>query len=501
MRAPRPVRIAIASSLTLLLLATLTPAAVQAVDPPETWTFMMYAAADGVADISASFLVDAHPTANVEVLLLKDTYGDSAYLYRGDAGVGDVLLEAWGELDMGDEVPLRDFITYAKTNYPADRYLLAVYSHGGGSLGVCYDKTARDGSGGDVDAGWMYPYELEQGIADAGGVDIVAFTAPCLMGSYEIAYQLQDCVDVLIGSQELSFYLLWVSTMGPICDLLDDSSALSDEDVAVEIVRLFGENDYPLIDPVDAARNTMSAVSCAATAPVAPLLDLFADRARGRLPQLWSALDAALAAVWRAGPTPEYQPQAEIDLRGFVQEFAAATFDPVARDLALEIDTLMEAAVLAEHHGADQVGTFGSSIYFPVAEMGVIEYYGDGFQRFCADTRWNEFITEYLAFDPLTDIIGPKAGRGLTIARGPNPSAGAVTASFSLAGAGPVRLEVYDLAGRRVRTLCAEVLGAGPHSVVWDGRDRGGRRAPSGVYLFALDAGGRRASGKTALVN
>jgi hypothetical protein len=49
-----------------------------------------------------------------------------------------------------------------------------------------------------------------------------------------------------------------------------------------------------------------------------------------------------------------------------------------------------------------------------------------------------------------------------------------------------VRLHVYDIAGRLVRTLVNETQSAGRKSVTWDGRDDGGRSAASGVYFYRL---------------
>ena len=46
-----------------------------------------------------------------------------------------------------------------------------------------------------------------------------------------------------------------------------------------------------------------------------------------------------------------------------------------------------------------------------------------------------------------------------------------------------VRLSVFDMAGRQVRTLLDETLPAGPHAASWDGNDARGASAPPGVYL------------------
>ena len=74
----------------------------------------------------------------------------------------------------------------------------------------------------------------------------------------------------------------------------------------------------------------------------------------------------------------------------------------------------------------------------------------------------------------------------------PNPGTGTVRVSFTLAAAGHVRLDVFDVRGRRVRTLVDARRDAGRHDVAWDGRDAGGRPAPSGVYFVRLEALGQQ---------
>ena len=52
-----------------------------------------------------------------------------------------------------------------------------------------------------------------------------------------------------------------------------------------------------------------------------------------------------------------------------------------------------------------------------------------------------------------------------------------------------VRVDVYDVQGRRVRSLLDTVYGAGGHTVVWDGVDDAGGQAASGVYVVRVQAG------------
>ncbi|MCA9759793.1 MAG: hypothetical protein KDA27_28610, partial [Candidatus Eisenbacteria bacterium] len=64
----------------------------------------------------------------------------------------------------------------------------------------------------------------------------------------------------------------------------------------------------------------------------------------------------------------------------------------------------------------------------------------------------------------------------------PNPFAPRTTIRFNLATTGPAELAIYDVAGRRIRTLAQGTLDAGPHDLVWDGTDDAGHSVPSGTY-------------------
>jgi len=65
----------------------------------------------------------------------------------------------------------------------------------------------------------------------------------------------------------------------------------------------------------------------------------------------------------------------------------------------------------------------------------------------------------------------------------PNPFNPSTKIAYSAARAGHVSLAVYDLTGRRVRTLVDGHVGAGEHFALWDGRGDDGARAASGVYF------------------
>ncbi len=82
----------------------------------------------------------------------------------------------------------------------------------------------------------------------------------------------------------------------------------------------------------------------------------------------------------------------------------------------------------------------------------------------------------------------------------PNPFNPRTEIRFELARDGSPRLAVYDVRGQLVRELLAGGhLAAGPHAVIWDGRDGAGREAPSGLYLARLVAGDVRLERKLLL--
>lgn len=98
----------------------------------------------------------------------------------------------------------------------------------------------------------------------------------------------------------------------------------------------------------------------------------------------------------------------------------------------------------------------------------------------------------------LPDVRAPL--RTALLAAAPNPFNPSTTLAFDLAAAGPVRLAVYDAAGRLVATLLDEHRDAGRHRVVWDGRDRNGRMAAAGVYLYRLQSGSFMATRRMVLL-
>ena len=86
----------------------------------------------------------------------------------------------------------------------------------------------------------------------------------------------------------------------------------------------------------------------------------------------------------------------------------------------------------------------------------------------------------------------------------PNPFNPTTTITFDVPGeAGEkkqVRLTIYDIRGRRVKTLIDSELEPGRHRVVWDGRNDRGQRVASGIYLYTLKSGDKTHTRKMVLL-
>jgi hypothetical protein len=68
----------------------------------------------------------------------------------------------------------------------------------------------------------------------------------------------------------------------------------------------------------------------------------------------------------------------------------------------------------------------------------------------------------------------------------PNPFNGHTAISFRLKENSHVRLEIYSLTGEKVATLRSEIIKAGNHTSVWNGRNDAGETVASGTYFYRL---------------
>lgn len=138
----------------------------------------------------------------------------------------------WGKASMGDPATLVKFVTHALKTYPADRNILILWDHGGGSAqGVCFDEVHNND-------GLTLP-ELDSALKKISAqqpgfhLDLLGCDA-CLMAGYETAVIAGSYADYFVASEELEPGQGWSYT--PWLNALAKDSTMSSEAIGAAIV-------------------------------------------------------------------------------------------------------------------------------------------------------------------------------------------------------------------------------------------------------------------------
>lgn len=124
---------------------------------------------------------------------------------------------------------------------------------------------------------------------------------------------------------------------------------------------------------------------------------------------------------------------------------------------------------------------------------------------FASIVYWVEIGGVRVKLTPLATSVGPEnapaPGVSATLGQNrPNPFNPSTVIDFDAASPGSVRLRIFDVAGRLVRTLLDTRVASGEHHVYFDGRDDSGGRLASGAYFYELRIGDETQSRRMILV-
>jgi hypothetical protein len=173
-------------------------------------------------------------------------------------------------------------------------------------------------------------------------------------------------------------------------------------------------------------------------------------------------------------------PNSEEDLAGYFIyriRYDPATGDDFGRTEKLNEDPLMETVFYDSH-----VEPANSYAYYTTA----------------VDTAGNESD----ASDGASITLAPEPPASILFTRYPNPTFGSATLSFDIPGPEPsdVILRILSIDGRVVRELAHASYDPGSYSIVWEGEDRRGDFASSGIYLCELTVNDRILRHKLTLI-
>lgn len=142
------------------------------------------------------------------------------------------LSEDIGQGSMCTESSLSDFISWSADTYPADRYILTLWDHGGGTIyGYGSDENYPDKS---IDLAGLSKAVTDSGIK----LDTISFDA-CLMGTLETAYAFSKSADYLIASEETEPGDGWYYT--DTMKALSDDPAMSSEELGARLIDDYGD--------------------------------------------------------------------------------------------------------------------------------------------------------------------------------------------------------------------------------------------------------------------
>jgi hypothetical protein len=81
----------------------------------------------------------------------------------------------------------------------------------------------------------------------------------------------------------------------------------------------------------------------------------------------------------------------------------------------------------------------------------------------------------------------------------PNPFNPETQINFTVPNFAPVKIEVFNVLGQKIKTLVNGEYQAGQYRVVWDGTDQNGEKVSSGIYMYRLQVDSQTESRKMIL--
>ena len=377
-------------SLSLIFMLMLAQAgSVHAAPPTKAkWTVMVYISGDNdlesyvVPDLEEE-LAAVGSSASVQVIALVDrgpgydtSYGDwqSTKLFRVTKGMtasSASALADWGERNMADKQTLIDFVTWTKSNYPADRYALYFWGHG---WNWHPGYVMRD----DTDNDTLDMEELKSALPSLGFIDMVGFDG-CNMASIEVQLLWRGYATALAHSQEF----VWSEGVqyDQILTKLTANSAMNADELAV-VTSQSATSD-----------KTWSAVALDSRFDdLITAVNEFSIALNDGLSQNRRKYDRAFKATrsfWQA-PTDK-------DLYDMAYEINRLVSDPTIKSKSKAVMNAVDAVVLHERHVKAYADAHGITIHHISRAAQKDAEFTEDYRAldFASQTGWDEFLDAY----------------------------------------------------------------------------------------------------------
>ena len=307
-----------------------------------------------------------------------------------------------GSVPMTDPDTLTGYIQWCAKNYPADRYELIFWDHGGGSIsGYGYDeKFASSGSMGLAG--------INTALKNAGVTfDFIGFDA-CLMATAETALMLTPYADYLIASEETEpgvgwYYTNWLTEFGKNTSkpTIEIGQKIVDDFVDVCAQKCRGQ------------LTTLSVIDLAELEKTVPAkLTAFAQSTS----QLIQAKEYQTVSGARSGAREFAQSSRidQIDLVHLARNLGTAEGKALA-------DALL-SAVKYNRTSSNMTNAYGVSIYFPYQKLSNVDRAVASYQQIGMDAEYARCIKQFASLEvsgqaasggtasPLPSLLGTLGG-------------------------------------------------------------------------------------------
>ena len=310
--------------------------------------------------------------------------GNSLYMLEKNAG----------NKSMTDEDTLSEFIRYCGKNFPANRNMLILWDHGGGSV-TGYGSDEKFSYDGTMDLG-----KLRTALKDGGvSFDFVGFDA-CLMATVETGLAVSDYADYLIASEEVEsgygwYYTNWLRT-------LSNNTSIPTVELGKEIVDDFitsskqsGQGWSGTQSVVDLAELSYTVPSKLAAFATATTELIESENNNGNYKTVSKARSGARSFGESYGID-------QVDLVDFAERLGTAEGSALSK--------AVRSAVKYNNTTRDMTNSYGLSIYFPYSNSKYVQKVESVYNKIGMSSEYTRCVQTFAAMELSGQYISGGSG-------------------------------------------------------------------------------------------
>jgi len=296
-------------------------------------------------------------------------------IYQIKNGKLNLLVDNVGNLPMTKPDTLSSYIKWAATNYPADRFELIFWNHGGGSTGgYGYDEKFAS-------AGSMSLAGINTALKDGGVTfDFVGFDT-CLMATVENALVVSNYADYLVASEETEpgigwYYTDWLTAFGK-------NTSMDTLEIGKNIIDSFTN---ACAQTCPGQKTTLSLIDLAELSQTVPqeLADFSKDTANMINSDEYSAVSTARSS------SREFASSSRIDQIDLV-DFANRMGTTEAKELA----NALKSSIKYNRTSSNMTNAYGLSIYFPYKQSSKVDSMVNTYENIGMDEDYAKCIQSF----------------------------------------------------------------------------------------------------------